>query len=123
MLCTPCGEVDRPTSSTGGRLLRSITLGSNIGPIEDFLSFDTEGCFNNDVKVPIFRANACTDEVENCRQIAATNTVILQENPNNETPESSGQPAAKGVTLRAKGDLQQEPQPFQKKIWSIVPCS
>ena len=67
--------------------------------------------------------NACADEVQNCQQVAASNTVILRENPNNEMPESSGQPAAKGVTLRAKGDLEQEPQPLHKRISSIVPCS
>ena len=67
--------------------------------------------------------NACTNEVQNCRQVAATNTVILEENPNCETSETSGHPAARYVTLRAKGHLEQEPQPFQKRTWSIVPCS
>ena len=49
-----------------------------------------------------FGQNACTDEVENCRQIVATNTVILKENQISGTSESS--------TLRAKGDLGQETQ-------------
>ena len=44
------------------------------------------------------------------------NTVNLMKNSNNETPESSGQPAA-------KSDLEQEPEPFQKRISSIVSCS
>ena len=35
-------------------------------------------------------ANARTEEVENCRQIAAVNTVILKEHQNNETSGSSG---------------------------------
>ena len=51
-----------------------------------------------------FGQNACTDEVENFRQIVATNTVILKENQINGTTESS--------TLRAKGDLGQEPHNF-----------
>ena len=67
--------------------------------------------------------SACTDEVQNSRQIAATNTVILRENPDNETPESSGQLAAKGVTLKAEGVFEQEPQPFHKRTWSVVSCS
>ena len=36
--------------------------------------------------------NACADEVQNFRQIVATNTVLLKENPNNEMSESAGQP-------------------------------
>ena len=36
---------------------------------------------------------------------------------NSETSESSRQPAAKGVTLRAKGDLEQEYLPNHKRIW------
>ena len=92
--------------------------------------FDTEGCSGIGVKVPstenpemLVLVNACTDEVSNCRQIAATNTVILKENQNNETSESSGKLAAKGVTIKFLEDVEQEPRPFQKRIWSVVPCS
>ena len=35
MLCTPCGEVDRPTSSSGGRLLWRTIPGTRIGPTEE----------------------------------------------------------------------------------------
>ena len=66
--------------------------------------------------------HSCTDEVQNCRQIAATNTVILKEYQNDETSESSGKRAAKGVTFKAKGDLEQEHQPIHNIIWSIAPC-
>ena len=66
--------------------------------------------------------NACTNEVQKCQQIAATNTVILQENPDNETSASSGQPAARDVTLKAEGDLDQEHLPVLKRIWFVVPC-
>ena len=57
----------------------------------------------------------CKDEVRNCRQIAATKMVMLKENPNTETPESAGQPAAKSATLKAKGDLEQEPH-YSKRL-------
>ena len=70
MLCTPCGEVDRPTSATGGRYSEESVP-------------EAEGI---DVKVPstdnaemLVWVNACTEEVQNCRQIAASNTVILKE--------------------------------------------
>ena len=100
-----------------------------MGPIEEMILFDTEGCSGIEAKVPstenpemLVWVSACTDEVQSCRQIAAASTVMLEENPNNETPESSGQLAAKGVTLKANGDLEWEPQSFQKN-WSTVPCS
>ena len=121
MFCTPCGEVVRPTNSTNGRLLRRKIPRSKIRPIEEMTIFDTEGCSGIDVKVPstenpemLVWASACTNEVQNCRQIASTNTVVLTENPHNETPET-GQLVAKGVTWKAEGDLELEPQPFQKK--------
>ena len=63
------------------------------------------------------------EQVQNCNQIAAINTVSLVENQNNETSEGSGEPAAHGVTLIAKGDLEQEHLPSQERSWSIVPCS
>ena len=49
--------------------------------------FDTERCSGIDVKVPstenpeiLFWVNACANEVQICRQIVATNTVILSGN-------------------------------------------
>ena len=60
---------------------------------------------------------------KSCRQIASLNTVIVKENPANETSASSGQPAAREVTLKAKKDLQKKPQPLKKRICSTVPCS
>ena len=58
-----------------------------------------EGCSGIDVKVPstenpemLVWVHACADEVQNFRQTVATNTVLLKENPNNETSERSGQP-------------------------------
>ena len=65
--------------------------------------------------------NACTNEVQHCRQIVAINTVILKENPDNETSTSSGKLAARDVAWEAKEDLEQEPQSLMKIIWSIVP--
>ena len=53
--------------------------------------------------IPEIWVNACTGEVQICRQIAATDTFILTENQSNETSESSGQPAAQDATLIAKG--------------------
>ena len=63
------------------------------------------------------------EEVQTCRQIAANNTVILKENQNNQTSEGSEEPAAQGVTLIAKGDLDQERVPIHDRSWSFVPCS
>ena len=72
--------------------------------------FNKEGSAGLDVKVPstsqpviLVWVNARTEEVQNCRQIAATNTVILRENQSNETSEGSGEPVAQNVTLTAKG--------------------
>ena len=36
---------------------------------------------------------------------------------------SSGQLAARNVTVKAKKDLEQEPQPLKIRVWSVVPCS
>ena len=46
--------------------------------------------------------NARTDEVQNWRQITANGTVVLTENQNNETSESSADLVAKSVTLIAE---------------------
>ena len=67
--------------------------------------------------------NACTEEVQKCRQIAAINTVILTDSQNDETSEGSGEPVSQGVTLIAKEDLEQEHLPIQGTNWSVVPCS
>ena len=64
--------------------------------------------------------NAGTEELQNCRQIAAVNTVILTENRNNETSEGSGEHEAQGVTLIAKGAIEQEHLPIQERSWSVV---
>ena len=45
-----------------------------------------------------FGANACTDEIQNYRQIAATDTVILIDDQINETSASSKKPAARDVS-------------------------
>ena len=117
--CTPCGEVDRPTNSKDGRLLQRISPWGRTRPIWNKNILDTEGCSGIDANVPstenpnmLLWVNACTDEVRNCRQMAVTNTIILNENPGKETSESSGQASAKGVTLKAEGDSEQETQPF-----------
>ena len=63
------------------------------------------------------------ETTKSVRQIAATNTIILKENQNNQTSEGSGEPAAQGVTLIAKGDLDQGHLPIHDRSWSFVPCS
>ena len=109
---------------------RRVRPWSKIGPVKDMSIFDTEGCAGMDVKVlrtenpeKLVWVNACTNEVKNCPQIAAINTVTLKESPDNEASASSGQPAARDITLKAKKDLDQEPQPLKRRIWSTVPCS
>ena len=57
--------------------------------------------------------NTSTEEVQNCRQIAAMNTVILTENQSNETSEGTGKFVAQHVTLKAKGNLVHVQQPIQ----------
>ena len=73
--------------------------------------------------VKLVWVNACTNEVQSCRQLAAINIVVLKENPDTEASARPGQLVAGNVTLEAKGDLEQEPQPLQRRIWSIVPWS
>ena len=94
-LSIPSGEAARPTSVEGGQVLRRIGLGSRIGPIEDISIFHKEGTLSIDVKVPSTSdreipvwVNACTDEIQNCRQIAATDTVILIDDQINEASAS-----------------------------------
>ena len=64
--------------------------------------------------------NLRTEEVRNCRQIAAINTVILSENQSNETSQGLVKLAVK---VTAKGNLEHEQLPIQGRSWSIVPCS
>ena len=78
---------------------------------------------SNKAPAMLFWVNTCKDEVQNCRQIAAINTVILRDDQINEAPEISWEPAAKGVTLTAKRNLEQEHLPVHERMWSIVPCS
>ena len=85
------------------------------------------GCSGIDVKVPstenaanLVWVTARADQVQNCRQIAATDSVTLKEDEIHKTSESSVQPAAQGFTFEAKGDLEQEPQPHYKK--NLVCC-
>ena len=66
---------------------------------------------------------ACTDEVQNCRQIAAINSVMLIENQKQWDIRELREPCSKGVTLTAKGDFEQEHLPIQQRSWSIVLCS
>ena len=88
-----------------------------------------EGSAGIDVKVPstsnleiLTWVNACTEEVQHCRQIAAIKTVILTENQSHETLEGSGKLVAHNVKLKAKGILEHEQPPIQGRSWSI-PCS
>ena len=67
--------------------------------------------------------NACTNEVQNCRQIASIRTVILKGIPDSDSSASSGQHVAGNVTVKAKGDLAQELQPLKIRIWSVIPCN
>ena len=46
----------------------------------------------------------------------AINTVIFKANPDNEASASSGQPAARDVTLKAKKDFEQKPQPCSREV-------
>ena len=101
---------------------------SRLGPTKEIHIFDKEGSAGIDVKVPstdnlemLVWVNACTDDVQNGRQIVATGTVTLIENQSDETSQSSGQRAAQGVTLKAKWDLEREHLPFHNIIF--VYCS
>ena len=78
---------------------------------------------NNEMLVWV---NVCTNEVQNCRRIAASGAVILIETTDTETSASSGKRAAKDVLMTAKRNVEQERQPFRKLIMymmCIVPCS
>ena len=82
--------------------------------------FNEEGSASIVVRVPstsnpeiLTWFNACTEEVQNCRQIAAISSVILTENQSNETSERLRKnPAAQNVTLIAKGTLEHEQPPI-----------
>ena len=97
-------------------------------PMEEISMFDIEGSSGIDVKVPctenpamLVWENGCADEVQNCRQIAATDTVTRKENQNNETSESSGQPPTEGGALRAMGRLSARTSAISQK--NLVCCS
>ena len=130
LLSIPCGEADSPTSVEGGRILQRTNPRSRIGPIKEIHVFNKEGSSGTDVKVPstsnpelLIWVNVCTEEVHNCRQIAAIKTVILTENQSNETSEGSGKLVAQNVKLIAKGNLEHEQPPIQGRSWSVVPRS
>ena len=130
LLVIPCGEADRPTSVEGGRILQRTNPGSRIGPIKETRVFNKEGSAGIDVKVEsisnpeiLIWVNACTEEVQNCREIAAIKTLILTENRSNETSEGSGKLVAQNVKLQAKGNLEHEQPPIQGRSWSMVPRS
>ena len=120
MLSIPCGEADKPTCVEGGQLLRRIIHGTRIGPIKELNIFNKKRNVGIDLKVPstsdpelLIWVNSCTDDVQNCRRIAAVNTVILRENQNNEISEGSGEVVTQGVTLIAKGGPEHEHLPIQ----------
>ena len=99
-------------------------------PIKERHIFNKEGSACIDVKVPstsdpeiLIWVDARTEEFQNCRQIAAINTVILTEHQSNQTSQGSGKPVAQNVTLKAKGNFEHEQPPIQGRSWSIVPCS
>ena len=93
-----CGEADRPTSVEGGKLLRRFSRRDRIGPIKEIHIFNNEGNSGKDVGL-----GKCV--IQNCRRIAAVSTVILIENPNNETSESSGEACSKRCPI----DSQEKP--------------
>ena len=105
--CTLCGDVDRPTNSNCGCILRRIQHASKNGPIQELSIFDRGGCFGIDVKVLgtenfeiLVWVTACTNEVlkENARQIVAISE--LRDSCRREH--------------WAKGDLEQESQSLMK---------
>ena len=107
---TPCGEADRPTSVEGGRILQRTSPRSRIGPIKEIHVFNKEGSSGTDVKVPsisnpeiLIWVNVCTEEVHNCRQIAAIKTLILTENQSTETSGGSGKLVAQNVKVDSEG--------------------
>ena len=110
LLSIPCVEVDRPTSVEGGQLLRRIRSKSTIGPIKEINVFNKEGSAGTDVRVPstsnpeiLTWFNACTEEVQNCRQIAAISRVILTGNQSNETSKGSGKPCSTECHIDSQG--------------------
>ena len=128
----PCGEADRPTSVEGGGILQGIFSGSRMRPIKEIHIFNKEGSECIDLKVPstsdpeiLIWVDARTEEVQNCRQIAAIKTVILTEHQSNQTSEGSGKLVAQSVKLKAKGNLEHEheQQPIPGRSWSAVPHS
>ena len=64
--------------------------------------------------------NARTDEVQTCRLIAASNTVVLKDNERDETSELI---ETCGNTLTARGGFGQDHLPTHGRILSLVPCS
>ena len=77
-----------------------------LGQSKKYFIFNMEGCSGIDVKLPstsdpemLVWVNACTDEDQNCGQIAAINAVIQKENQITGTAESTEKPAAEGVTF------------------------
>ena len=110
MLSTPCGDFDRPTSVEGGQLLRRICPRSRSGPINEIIVFNKEGSEGINVKVQstsnpeiLIWFNACTEEVQNCRQIAAISWVVLTENQSNETSKGSGKPCSTECHIDSQG--------------------
>ena len=85
-----------------------------------WLDFKVPSTCNFEISVWV---NACRDAMQNCRQIAATNTVILIDDQVNEASACSGKHAARDVTLTAKGNFEQGHLPIPEGSWSIVPCS
>ena len=82
--------------------------------------FKVPSTFNFEISVWV---NACRDAMQNCRRIAATNTVILMDDQVNEASASSGKHAARDVTLTAKGNFVQGHMAIPEGSWSIDPCS
>ena len=71
--------------------------GNKFWPIKEAEHVIQVGCSGLDVKVPstsdpgmLVCVNACRDDVQNCRQIAAIKTVILIGNENNGHSKSQG---------------------------------
>ena len=86
---------DEPAPQVDDYFEESV-LEAKLGRSKRIDIFHNEGCWDIDVKVPntsnseiLVWVSAGTDEIQNCRQIAAINKVILKENQKNETPESS----------------------------------
>ena len=85
---------------------------SRVGPINGRNMFNREGSAGNDVQVLrtsdpeiLIWVNACTEEVQTCRQIAAINPVTLTENQSNETSEGSGATCSTRCHIDSQGKL------------------